>query len=95
MDVVTSNECNKIVNDINKMTDIAIETMRISSERAKAAEQTLRKVKSTLSLEINNAHKLGFIEGVKSKPFNNENNDDTGGSQRKEDIAKLVLESKN
>ncbi len=98
---VTSNKCNGIINNINKMTDTAIEAIKVAQDRAKAAEQTLNKVKQTLSVEINNAYKLGFTDGVKYK---NKIDDDTGNAsddvsggtgKAKEDVAKLVLNNKN
>jgi hypothetical protein len=54
----------------------------------------LGKVKQTLSEEINNAYKIGFNEGLKYK---NESDDDNSGgtAKAKEDVAKLVLETKN
>lgn len=93
MEVKASNECDKIVENINKMTEIAVEAIQVAQERAKTAEQILGKVKQTLSDEINNAYRIGFDAGLKYK---NESDNDSGGTAKaKEDIAKLVLETKN
>jgi glutathionyl-hydroquinone reductase len=97
MDVKASNECEEIINSINKMTDTAIENIQIAQERAATAEQTLTKVKETVSKEINNAYQIGFREGMKYKNNNNDtSNEVSGGTQNtKENVAKLVLETKN
>lgn len=93
MTEVTSTECNEIINNINKMADTSIEAIKIAQDRAIAAEQTLNKIKQTISYEINNAYKLGFNEGIKYK---NTSEDDSGGSTKvKESEAKLVLDNKN
>ena len=72
------------------MTDTTIEAIKVAQDRAAAAEETLNKIKQTISKEINNAYKLGFSEWIKYK------NDSSGGTAKsKEDITKLVLNNKN
>ena len=101
MAVSTSSECNKIIDNINKMTDTAIEAIKVAQDRAKAAEQTLNKIKQTISAEINNAYKLGFKEGIKYKNTadnntGNASDEVSGGTEKaKEDVTKLVLNPKN